>query len=261
MVEDAEDELLVERIGHVLVLTLNRPQVANSLNAGLIGRLGEELTAARTDADVRAIVITGAGPKAFCAGTDLRDAAPVTAVEDQFAPPPLHLSRGLEVLKPVIAAINGYALGGGLELALACDLRIASTTASFGLPEPGIGTMPGAGGTQRLVRQLARAHAMHLLLTGDRIGAEQAERWGLVSALHPPDELRDAALDLAQRIAANGPLSMLGIKQAVTLGEGLPLAEAMRVERAIFNLLRDTADRAEGREAFREKRPPRFTGR
>lgn len=255
------DTLRTEQDGHVLILTLNRPQAANALTEDLIRRLGAALSSARADDSIRVIVITGAGDRAFCAGSDLRQATPVTAVTDQFLPPPQHLSRGMELLKPVIAAVNGYAVGGGFELALACDLRIAADTASFGFPEVAIGSMPGAGGTQRIVRQIPRALAMRLLLVGDRIDAATAHRWGLVSDVYAPGELRRAALELAAKVASNAPLSTQAIKQAVEIGADLPLSEAMRVERALFNLLRDTADRAEGRQAFLEKRPARFSGR
>jgi enoyl-CoA hydratase/carnithine racemase len=258
---EIELPLIVERDGGVLLLTLNRPSRLNALTSELIQMLGGAICDARDDDEIRVIVITGAGDRAFCSGTDLKDGPSVSGIADQLSSLPIHLSRGLEVFKPIVAAINGYALGGGLELALACDLRVASSSASFGFPEVGIGSIPGAGGTQRVIRQIPRALAMRMLLVGDRVGAELAQKWGLVSDVYAADELRGEAMRLAKRIASNAPLSTQAIKQAVSLGADLPLSEAMRFERAIFNLLRDTEDRVEGREAFREKRAPRFTGR
>ena len=254
-------ELLVARDGPVTILTLNRPNAANSLTPGLIAELGRALADCRDDDDVRVVVLTGSGDRAFCAGTDLRGAPDTSALEDQFGVTPLHLSRGMQMWKPVIAAVNGYAVGGGFELALACDLRFASTTATFSLPEARIGSMPGAGGTQRLIRQAPYALAMELLLSGNRWDAHKAERVGLVNEVCEPGELLVRTLAMAQRIAENAPLSLKAIKQAVARGQGVELSAGLAVERTLFNLLRDTDDRKEGRAAFAEKRKPRFTGR
>lgn len=257
----AGKELIVDRDGPIAVLTLNRPQAGNSLTPELINQLGEALVDCRDDGGVRVIVITGSGDRAFCAGTDLRGAPDTTAFDDQFSDPPKHLSRGMQMWKPVIAAVNGYAIGGGFELALSCDLRFASTTATFALPEAKIGSMPGAGGTQRIVRQAPYALAMELLLTGDRWSAERVEKAGLINEVCTPEELMTRVLDVAKKIAQNAPLSLQAIKQAVNRGQHLELSAGLALERTLFNLLRDTEDRKEGRAAFAEKRDPRFIGR
>lgn len=256
------DQLLVERHGRTAVLTLNRPTVGNSLTPALIGELGMALIEMRDDPAVRAIVITGAGRHAFCTGTDLSSAAsPSTAAQEQFAPPPVHLPRGLELWKPTVAAVNGMALGGGFELALACDLRYAAENATVGLPEVKIGSMPGAGGTQRLMRQIPQAWALELLLLGERWSAERALRAGLLNDVFAAAELLDRVVGIAERLAANAPLSVQAIKQAAFRGRHLALADGLALERTLFNLLRDTADRHEGRQAFAEKREPTFLGR
>ncbi len=256
-----EAELLVDRDGDVGILTLNRPQAHNSLTTSIIDVLGEALVEFRDDDSIRAVVLTGAGEKAFCSGMDLRGAPDTTAFDDQFGEPPRHLSRGMEFWKPVLAAINGYALGAGFELAMSCDLRYASTTATFALPEVKIGSMPGAGGTQRIIRQAPAALAMELLLTGDRWDAERIKDAGLLNGVVPAADLMSTTVDVAHRIAGNAPLSLRAVKQAVARGRHLPLADGLTLERTLFNLLRDTEDRAEGRAAFAEKRPPVFRGR
>lgn len=256
-----DSELLIDRNGAVAVLTLNRPSAGNSLTPTLISTLGEALAECRDDDGVAVIVITGSGDRAFCGGTDLRGAPDATAFEDQFGVTPMHLSRGMQLWKPVIAAVNGYAIGGGFELALSCDLRYASSTATFALPEARIGSMPGAGGTQRIIRQAPYALAMELLLSGDRWDARKIERAGLVNEVCEPEDLMPRVLDVAQRIARNAPLSLKAIKQAVYRGQHLELSAGLALERTLFNLLRDTEDRKEGRAAFAEKREPRFTGR
>jgi enoyl-CoA hydratase/carnithine racemase len=258
---EGSGELIVERTDRVAVLTLNRPAAGNSLTPGLILELGDALAEAREDPTVSVIVITGSGDRAFCAGTDLRGSPDGTAHDDQFGPAPQHLSRGMEIWKPIIAAINGYAIGGGFELALSCDLRYAATSATFALPEVRLGTMPGAGGTQRLVRQAPFALAMELLLLGDRWGADRVRDAGLLNGVCEPGALMSTVLDVAGKIAQNAPLSVKAIKQAVARGRHLELGEALGVERTLFNLLRDTEDRQEGRAAFAEKRAPDFHGR
>ena len=258
---DTTADLLVERSDNVLWLTLNRPKSMNAMTPSMLEALGEALVGAREDDAVRVVVLTGAEDRSFCAGMDLSGAPEVTAAEDQFSPPPVHLAKGLDFNKPVIAAVNGYALGGGLELALACDLRIASENASFGLPEVGIGTMPGAGGTQRLPRAVPSAIAMKMLLLGERIDAAEALRVGLVSDVVEPGALLDLAAQFAAKIASNAPLAVRATKQAVEWGAAMQLDDAVRVERSLFNIVRDTADRQEGRVAFREKRKAAFEGR
>jgi E-phenylitaconyl-CoA hydratase len=254
-------ELLKEMVDSTVVLTLNRPAKGNSLTSDLIDELGAALIEAREDSRVRCVVITGAGDRFFCTGSDLTGQPQIPATDDQFDVPPPHLSRGLELWKPTIAAINGMALGGGLELALACDLRFAAANASVGLPEPRLGTMPGAGGTQRLIRQIPQAWAMELLLTGERWDAERALRAGILNDVVDGASLRDRVLEVAGRIGANAPLAVQAIKQATARGQHLSLADGLTVERTLFNVLRDTQDRAEGRRAFAEKRDPVFEGR
>lgn len=254
-------ELLIEDDGPVRILTLNRPAAGNSLTAAHIDVLGSALGRARDDDSVRVIVLTGSGDRAFCTGTDLSGTTEVSAADDQFSPPPHHLSRGMELWKPVIAAVNGFAIGGGFELALSCDLRYAASTATFALPEVRIGSMPGAGGTQRLIRQAPYALAMEMLLLGERWSAAKLQQVGLLNDVVEPDRLMSTVVDVARRIAQNAPLSVRAVKQAVYRGRHLELGEALRVERTLFNLLRDTEDRREGRAAFAEKRDPQFRGR
>ncbi len=258
---NASGELLLDREDTIAVLTLNRPSAGNSLTPGLILELGEALASLRDDPGTSVIVITGSGDRAFCAGTDLRGGPDQTSFEDQFGPTPQHLSRGMKIWKPVIAAINGYAIGGGFELALSCDLRYAASSASFALPEVRLGTMPGAGGTQRLVRQAPFAIAMEVLLLGERWDATRIRDAGLLNGIFEPEELLEGVLAIARRVAQNAPLSTKAIKQAVTRGAHLELGEALELERTLFNMLRDTEDRREGRAAFAEKREPKFRGR
>jgi E-phenylitaconyl-CoA hydratase len=253
--------VLVEVVEGVGFLTLNRPEKANALDPELRTRLSAALAALDADSRVRVLVLTGAG-KAFCAGVDLTTAGP-SDEEHLLAAPPEPVAQALAACrKPVIAAVNGAAYGGGFELALAADLRIASTAARFALTEARIGSMPGSGGTQRLTRALPQAIAMKLLLTAEPMSAQEAWRVGLVSDLHEPDALVAAAWDLARRVAANAPLSLVAIKQAVADGvHGPALSSGLSIERSLWALLRDSEDRAEGRAAFREKRPPKFNGR
>jgi len=252
--------LLVETGDGVGFLTLNRPDKANALDPELRGLLSSTLRELDADPTVRVLVLTGAG-KAFCAGVDLTVPGPS---DDQhlLAAPPEPVAQALaECRKPVIAAINGAAYGGGFELALAADLRIAATSARFALTEARIGSMPGSGGTQRLARAVPQAVAMKLMLTAEPIGAEEAWRVGLVSDLHEPDSLVEAAWDLGRRIATNAPLSLVAIKQAVSEGvHGSALSAGLSIERLLWAALRDTADRAEGRAAFKEKRAANFIG-
>ncbi|TDV57743.1 enoyl-CoA hydratase/isomerase family protein [Actinophytocola oryzae] len=249
----------------VAVLTLNRPEKHNSIDRPMRAELKRAWERLATDRDIRVAVITGAGTRAFCTGSDLT----ATPKPDHAFAADLfggngsdHLLAGLdEAGIPLIAAVNGYAIGGGMEIALACDIRLASGNASFGLSEVRVGSIPGAGGTQRLPRAVGQSLAMQMLLTGDRIGADHALRAGLVSEVLPGKELLPRALAIATRIAANAPLSVRAIKQLVHRGLDAPLEVAMRLEHAAFGLIRETDDRAEGRAAFTEGRPARFTGR
>lgn len=250
--------VLTRRDGAVCWITLNRPDKRNALNQAARAALDGALAELAADDAVRVVVLTGTGP-AFCAGADLSDAKP----DDRhpMAIPARPVAQSLSAFgKPLIAAINGTAVGGGLELALACDLRIASRTAKFGLPEIRIGSLPGSGGTQRLMHAVGPALAARMLLTGDPISAEEALRAGLVSDLAEPAGLAGLAGELAQRIAGHAPLSLRAMKQCMLAARDAPLAAGLELERTLWTLLATTSDRQEGRAAFREKRAPRFTG-
>ena len=251
-------EIEVERRGAVTLVTLNRPESANALSIAARDALEAALVAFDADPAARVAVLTGAGDKSFCAGADLRavPAAPAGGTDSGDRP----LVRDLGLAKPLLAAINGHALGGGLELALLADIRIAAAHATFGLTEARLGSMPGSGGTQRLPRLIGDGHALLMALSAQRIAAAEALRWGLVSRVVSGPELLPAALELAQAIAANAPLSVRAILRAVREGRQMPLVQGLALERELFTLIRATADRAEGRAAFRERRTPDFKG-
>lgn len=249
---------------HIATITLNRPEAMNAFDPPMRAELQDAWQRIDADDDIRVAVITGAGDRAFCTGADLKNTMPpseshaaITFGSSQRD----HLLDGLDTDKPLVCAINGYAIGGGLEIALACDIRIAASHAQFGLSEVKVGSIPGAGGTQTLPRAIGRAMAMQMLLTGERIDAETALRCGLISEIHDLEQLRDRAHEIATRIAANAPLSVRAVKRLVNRGADMPLATAMEVERFVFGLLRDTEDRIEGRVAFKEKRKPDYQGR
>lgn len=251
-------------VDHVATLTLNRPEAMNSIDPEMRAELHAAWIRINEDDAIRVAVLTGAGDKAFCTGSDLKKTMPP---KESFAELTFgrshsgHLLEGLNTDKPLICAINGYAMGGGMEIALACDIRLASENAVFALSEVRIGSIPGAGGTQRLPRAIGTSDAMLMLLTGDRVDANEALRIGLVSKVLPRDELLPAALTIAQRIAQNAPLSVRAIKRLVYSGKDMPLPAALDSERLAFGLLRDTEDRIEGRRAFQEKRKPAYQGR
>jgi enoyl-CoA hydratase len=260
------ETLTYEVRGNVALITLNRPDRMNTLGGTMkpdLARAFFEL--ARADASVRAVLLTGSGERAFCAGADIKErAAGQVAGTDYFvAQKATHdLFRNIEEFeKPVIAAINGVALGGGLELALCCDLRIASATARFGLPEIKLGVIPAAGGTQRLPRLIGEARAKELILTAEHIDAETAQRYGIVGRVLPPAELMPAALELAQRIAEFPPLAVRFAKRAINRGMQTDLDSGLEYERYAAAMLIDSDDRKEGMRAFVEKRKPVFTGR
>jgi enoyl-CoA hydratase len=257
------ETLLLERDGPVAVVTLNRPRALNALNAALMAELDELVGGIAGERDVRALVITGAGDRAFAAGADISELAALDPVAGRhFAERGQAIFRALERLgKPSIAAVNGFALGGGCELAMACTLRIAADTAQFGQPEIDLGLIPGFGGTQRLVRLVGRGRALALLLGGHRIGAEEAERIGLVTRVVPAHALREEALALARTLAAKPPLAVRYILDAVHDGADLPLAQATELEAGLFGTAAGTADMREGTRAFLEKRKPVFEGK
>jgi enoyl-CoA hydratase len=252
--------VLSERDGPVGVVTLNRPRQLNALSSAVLRELVSALEAHDADSEVRAIVLTG-GPDVFAAGADLKEFSSQSVV-DMLAGNRVALFDRVRLLsKPVIAAVSGYALGGGCELAMLCDMIVASETARFGQPEINVGLMPGAGGTQRLARTIGKAKAMEIVLTGAPIDAATAERLGLVNTVVPADRVIDEAKALALRIAAKPPLSVKLSKQAVQKAFELPLTEAVDMERKLFYLLFATEDAKEGIAAFLEKRPPQFHGR
>ncbi|HVZ72298.1 MAG TPA: enoyl-CoA hydratase-related protein [Polyangia bacterium] len=248
------------------VVTLNRPQAANALSCELVGALGhafDRIAQGEEGEAVRAVIVTGAGDKAFCAGADLKERRAMTLDETKSFL--RHLNKVVDTIaafpKPVIAAINGAAYGGGLELALACDFRLAAETAEVGLVETRLGIIPGAGGTQRLARVTSVAVAKELILTGRRIGAARAKELGVVGAVVPAAELAAAAQKLAAELAGAGPLALAQAKKAIDGGVGLPMKDALAVERASYAVVLESEDRNEGLAAFAEKRPPKFTGK
>lgn len=251
---------------NVAIVTLNRPERMNTLGGSMKPDLARAiLQYARDDPQVGAVLLTGAGDRAFCAGADIKERAgnQMRGTDYFFAQRATHqLFRNIETFeKPVIAAINGVALGGGLELALCCDIRIASDDARFGLPEVKLGVIPAAGGTQRLPRLIGAARTKELVFTSDLIDAETALRYGIVTQVLPQQELMPAALALAQRIAAQPPLAVRFAKQAIDRGLQTDLDSGLEFERYAAAMIVDSDDRKEGMRAFVEKRKPVFTGR
>jgi E-phenylitaconyl-CoA hydratase len=251
--------------GFVATVVLNRPEAMNAVDPAMRLELFAVWDRIRTDPAIRVAVVTGAGDKSFCTGSDLKKTLPPPETPAQQiygdVPGAGSLIANLRTDKPLIAAVNGYAMGGGMELALACDIRICSDNAQFALSEVRVGSMPGAGGTVRLPRYIGRSDAMMMLLTGERCDAAEALRTGLVSRVYPQAELRAQAQSLAARIAANAPLSVRAVKRMVVQGQDMPVGAAMDAERSAFGLLYASEDRIEGRKAFAEKRPPQFHGR
>jgi len=259
--------VLYEKSGYVVTITLNRPQALNAINREMAARLAECWRLFREDADARVAIITGAGERAFSAGADLKEMAEQgtmvaggEAAEflERAEPGSLGLS-GLH--KPVIAAVNGYCLAGALELALACDIRICSENASFGLPEVSRGIMPLAGGSQRLPRLIPFSMAMQMMLSGKPIDATEALRIGLVNSVVPLTELLPVARQLAETIAANAPLAVKATKEAAVRGMDLALSEGLRVENLLARVIEGTEDAKEGPRAFAERRTPHYQGR
>jgi enoyl-CoA hydratase/carnithine racemase len=257
------DNLLVERDGAAATLTIHRPKVLNALNTPTLQEIERALVACRDDEAVRVVVFTGSGEKAFIAGADINELSVQTPVGGRE-----HARRGQRVFdlieqlgKPVIAAINGFALGGGCELAMACTIRIAADTARLGQPEINLGIIPGFAGTQRLARLVGRGRALELLLTGDHVTAQEAHRIGLVNRVVPAADLMNEARALASALAARAPVALRYIIDAVNRGLEMPFAEAQTYEATLFGLVSTTEDMREGTTAFLEKRKAEFKGR
>ena len=257
------ETLLVERDGAVAVVTINRPKVLNALNTQTISEIGRVMRDLQQDDAVRAIVLTGAGEKSFVAGADINELAVLSPAQGQQ-----HGRRGQSVFdliehlgKPVIAAINGFALGGGCELAMACTLRIAADSARFGQPEINLGIIPGYAGSQRLPRLIGKGRALEILLTGDMIGAARAYEIGLINRVVPAAELLAEATKLAAALASKAPVAARYIMEAVNHGMEMPLADAQVLEGTLFGLVASTDDMKEGTRAFLEKRQASWRGR
>lgn len=256
----AYQNIIVETRGRVGLVTLNRPQALNALNEALIAELNEALTAFEADSAIGCTVITGS-EKAFAAGADVKEMAEKTYVESYLGKFLDGWTRLSETRKPVIAAVSGFCLGGGLELAMMCDLIIASETAKFALPEITLGIMPGAGGTQRLPRFIGKAKAMDLILTGRMMDAAEAERSGLVARVVASDKLLDEALAAAGKIASYSQPIVMMAKETVNRAQEVSLTEGVRFERRLFLSMFSTEDQKEGMKAFIEKRKPEFRNR
>ena len=255
--------LLCESGRGVTTLTVNRPHRLNALNRATIEALDDFFADAAQDAGTRAVVVTGAGTKSFVAGADIEEVSGFSALEGRewgmLGQAMLHRVESME--KPVIAAINGYALGGGLELAMACHLRVAATSARLGQPELKLGIVPGFGGTQRLPRLVGKGRALEMLLTGEPVSAGEAQAMGLVNRVAEPERLLEEARKLAEKVLRNGPVAVALTLRAVNRGCEMPLAEALEWEVSQYALSCATEDVREGTRAFLEKRTPKFRGR
>ena len=257
------ENLLIERDGGVALLTVNRPKVLNALNMQTLDELRRAILDLKRDDSIRVVILTGAGEKSFVAGADINELATQTPTSGRD-----HAMTGQHILdliehmgKPVIAAINGFALGGGCELAMACTIRLAADTARLGQPEINLGIIPGYAGTQRLARIVGRGRALEILLTGDMLSAQEAHRLGLVNRVVPAAELMAEAKKLAATLAAKAPIAMRYILDAVHRGLDMPFAEAQTFEATLFGLVASTDDMREGTKAFLEKRKADFKGR
>ncbi|MEO5820819.1 MAG: enoyl-CoA hydratase-related protein [Vicinamibacteraceae bacterium] len=260
---NVEPSVLVARDGAVGTITVNRPAVRNALNDATLGSIDAAVAELDADPEVRAIIVTGAGEKAFIAGADINELSRATAVTGRML-----AQRGQAVFdriaaagKPIIAVINGFCLGGGCELALACTFRFAADTAEIGQPEINLGIIPGYGGSQRLPRLIGRDKALDLILTGRRVAAPEALALGLVTRVYPAATLRAESMAFARELAAKAPIAVRLALDAVRAGLEQPLAEALAHEAALFGLVAATDDMREGTRAFLEKRPATFTGR
>ena len=257
------ENLLYDKKDHIAYITVNRPKVLNALNPATMEDLRRAFTAAKDDPEVRVVILTGAGEKAFVAGADLNELRKLTLIEGKE-----YTHAGQSVLdlienlgKPVIACVNGFALGGGCEIAMACTLRLASENAKLGQPEVKLGLIPGYGGTQRLPRLVGKGMAMQLVLTGEMISAQEACRIGLVNEVVAAAELIPRAEAIAKKIIANAPLAVQYAMEAVNHGMDMPLKEGLYLEATLFGLICGTEDKNEGTTAFLEKRAANFKGR
>ncbi len=254
--------ITLEKKEHTLLLTLNRPEVMNALCYDMLLEIQQALNSVWFDKNTRVIILTGSGEKAFCAGADLKEREKMTedevrnfirTIRDTF-------TMFEDIPKPVIAAINGYAFGGGLEMVLACDIRIASENAVMGLTETSLAIIPGAGGTQRLPRIVGRAWAKELIFTARRITADEALKIGLVTHVVPREKLLDKAFEIAEEIAANGPIAVTQAKFAINRGVEVDIKTGLEIESKAYEVLIPTKDRVEALKAFKEKRKPQFKG-
>ncbi len=255
--------VLEERFGQTSILKLNRPEVMNSLNFAMLRALSEKIEALQWEREVRVIIVSGAGQKAFCAGADLKERATLPEEEvRKFIFTLRELFTSIEYMnKPVIGAVNGIALGGGTELALTCDIRIASENATMGLTETRLAIIPGGGGTQRLPRIVGRAKAKELIFTGRRIDAQEALSIGLVNKVVPSDQLIDQCLEMAAMICEAGPIAVTQAKYAINHGVEVDLRSGLAIESNAYWVTIPTEDRTEGLTAFREKRKPVYKGK
>ena len=255
--------VLVDRAEHVVTLTLNRPEKLNALSEELLRELAGQVDALDHDPSVRCAILTGAGDKAFAAGADIAAMTEMSTTQAKhFADAGHRVGHAIEQAHfPVLAAVNGFALGGGCELALCCDFIYASDKAKLGQPEVNLGVIPGFGGTQRLARRVGPARARELCMTGDAIGAEEALRIGLVNAVVAHAELAARVQEVARKIASKGPFAIAAVKRVILRGEDVPLATANELEATAFAALFGTGDQREGMRAFLEKRPAKFEGR
>lgn len=253
--------LILDKKDGILLVTINRPEVRNALNWETWEEIGQLVGEINNDQSLKAVIITGAGDKAFAAGADLRWLLERPTIE-ALDPGAQGILTALEnSIKPIIAAVNGYALGGGCELAMACDIRIASEKAKFGLPEPGVGVLPGAGGTQRLPRLVGKGKAKELIFTGDIIDATEAAQIGLVNKVVPHEQLLAAAFEMATKIASKAPLAIRMAKKVIDMGTATDFSTGLALEKLSQAFLNGSSDRVEGMSAFLEKRKPNFQGK
>lgn len=257
------ENLLINKMDNgIIILTLNRPQAANALSVALLEDLKETILNIKYDQSVKCVIVTGAGDKVFCAGADLKERAEMDLVQTRITVGLIkEVINSFELLpKPVIAAVNGMAFGGGTELALSCDIRVAADRARFGLTETSLGIIPGAGGTQRLSRLVGKGRAKELIFTARRIDAYEAEKIGLVEFVVPDEQLLEKAIEIASQIAKNGPIAITQAKFAIDKGYEVDLSTGLEIESKAYEITIPTKDRLEGLLAFKEKRTPIYQG-